>query len=88
MLRTLPVIGFFVLLWVAIWLTVTVVKAQSDRYDPTSDPNVQSYMVCVQLASGGGDNSNLPPASAFDEAGYVQWANGTTKAILCQDVDK
>ena len=63
------------------------VRAQ-EHYDPINDPNVQSYMVCIQLSSGGGDNSSVPDVSAFDEVGYVQWANGTGKAILCQNVDK
>lgn len=69
-------------------ITAMTGRAQEDRYDPTTDPNVQSYLVCIQLSSGGGDNSNLPDAETFDEKGYVQWANGTTKAIVCQDVDK
>ncbi len=59
-----------------------------ERYDPTTDPSVASYLTCIQLASGGGDNSNVPDVSQFDNVGYVTWADGTTKAILCQDIDK
>lgn len=59
-----------------------------DRYDPTTDPNVASYLVCIQLSSGGGDNSDVPDVSNFDDAGYVTWSNGLGKFILCQEVDK
>jgi hypothetical protein len=69
-------------------LLVSAGPTQADRYDPTTDPAVQSYLVCIQLASGGGDNSNVPDASNFDEVGYVTWSNGLEKAILCQDVEK
>ena len=68
-------------------LGVAPTRAQ-ERYDPTTDPAVQSYLVCIQLASGGGDNSSVPDISKFDDVGYATWANGTTKAILCQEVDK
>ena len=73
----------------SIVLVLGAVPAQAqERYDPTTDPNVQSYMVCIQLASGGGDNSGVPDVSNFDQVGYVTWNNGLGKFILCQEVDK
>jgi hypothetical protein len=72
-----------------LWALLSTQGARAqERYDPITDPNVQAYMVCIQLASGGGDNSNVPDASNFDEVGYVTWSNGLGKAILCQDVEK
>ena len=74
---------------VLIWFALNTPGAHAqERYDPTTDPNVQSYMVCIQLASGGGDNSSVPDASNFDNVGYVQWSNGLGKFILCQEIDK
>ena len=84
------VVGIIEVLAVAIaaWLFITTSVRAEARYDPTSDPNVRSYMVCIQLASGGGDNSLVPDVSVFDEYGYVLWNDGTGKAILCQNVEK
>lgn len=77
----------FVIIVMLTLLCTGRVHAQ-ERYDPTADPSVSSYLTCIQLASGGGDNSSVPDVSQFDNVGYVTWADGTTKAILCQDVDK
>lgn len=78
----------FVISMMLLVLCAGKAHAQADRYDPTTDPNVQSYMVCIQLASGGGDNSDVPDVSNFDDVGYVTWNNGLGKFILCQEIDK
>lgn len=69
------------------WLFLTRV-ALAERYDPTTDPEVRSYLVCIQLASGGGDNSEVRDLSEFDQVGYVTWSDGLGKFLLCQEVAK